>query len=231
MAHKQCIESWATAKLGPWLCAQCHVCFECEEEVTQEELDCVHCSACFIAYHYACLPEKDVPSSKEAKDDWKCKHCAPLVKKKEQQQRKEDQEEKQNEEEEEEDEDAPLDEVEILPMPEKEEVAAVAKKTGRGRGRKAKKEEGTKSKGMKVDESVPDASKWTASDVYEFFAASFPKEAAVFQEQEIDGVSLLLMRRSDVIQGLGFKLGPALRIYKQIIMLQTRDTDPTLTWY
>lgn len=78
---------------------------------------------------------------------------------------------------------------------------------------------------------VPDASKWSAHDVYVFFAERFPKEALVFQEQEIDGVSLLLMRRSDVIQGLGFKLGPALRIYKQILMLQTRDTDPTLTWY
>lgn len=78
---------------------------------------------------------------------------------------------------------------------------------------------------------IPDASKWTARDVYEYFVKRFPTEATAFQEQEIDGISLLLMRRSDVIQGLGFKLGPALRIYKQIIMLQTRDPDPTLTWY
>lgn len=78
---------------------------------------------------------------------------------------------------------------------------------------------------------VPDASKWTAEDVYHHFADRFPKEAVTLQEQEIDGVSLLLMRRSDVVQGLGFKLGPGLRIWKQIMMLQTRDTDPTLTWY
>ena len=39
--------------------------------------------------------------------------------------------------------------------------------------------------------------------------------------QEIDGKSLLLMKRSDVLTGLSLKLGPALKIYTHIQRLQT----------
>lgn len=84
---------------------------------------------------------------------------------------------------------------------------------------------------IEPDPKVPDASKWSSDEVYEYFVTHFPTEAQKFREQEIDGVSLLLMKRSDVITGLNFKLGPALRIYKHIVMLQTKNTDPRLTWY
>lgn len=39
--------------------------------------------------------------------------------------------------------------------------------------------------------------------------------------QEIDGQSLLLLKRSDVLQGLSLKLGPALKIYTHVMRLQT----------
>ena len=45
--------------------------------------------------------------------------------------------------------------------------------------------------------------------------------------QEIDGRSLLLMRRSDVLTGLSLKLGPALKIYTHVQRLQMR-CDSTL---
>lgn len=51
-----------------------------------------------------------------------------------------------------------------------------------------------------------------------------------FTFQEIDGRSLLLMKRADVINGLKLKLGPALKIYRQVVKLQLRRDDPKLYW-
>ncbi|XP_061844090.2 sterile alpha motif domain-containing protein 1 [Nerophis lumbriciformis] len=56
---------------------------------------------------------------------------------------------------------------------------------------------------------------WTVSDVVSYFtSAGFPEQAAAFGTQEIDGKSLLLMQRNDVLIGLSIKLGPALKIYE-----------------
>ena len=44
---------------------------------------------------------------------------------------------------------------------------------------------------------------------------------AVYILQEIDGQSLLLLKRSDVLQGLSLRLGPALKIYNHVMKLQT----------
>ncbi len=43
--------------------------------------------------------------------------------------------------------------------------------------------------------------------------------------QEIDGPSLLLMKRNDVVLNMGLKLGPAVKIYTHIRRLQTRRND------
>ncbi|XP_031720371.1 atherin isoform X2 [Anarrhichthys ocellatus] len=57
---------------------------------------------------------------------------------------------------------------------------------------------------------------WTVSDVVTYFtAAGFPEQAAAFRTQEIDGKSLLLMQRNDVLTGLSIRLGPALKIYER----------------
>uniref|UniRef100_A0A8C6WHY6 SAM domain-containing protein n=1 Tax=Neogobius melanostomus TaxID=47308 RepID=A0A8C6WHY6_9GOBI len=63
--------------------------------------------------------------------------------------------------------------------------------------------------------SVLSPTDWSVSDVVRYFtAAGFPEQAAAFRSQEIDGRSLLLMRRNDVLTGLSIKLGPALKIYE-----------------
>ncbi|XP_038649594.1 sterile alpha motif domain-containing protein 13 isoform X1 [Scyliorhinus canicula] len=60
-----------------------------------------------------------------------------------------------------------------------------------------------------------DPAQWTILDVFNYFKkAGFEDQAMAFQEQEIDGKSLLLMKRSDVLTGLAIKLGPALKIYE-----------------
>ncbi|XP_074657747.1 uncharacterized protein LOC141910814 [Tubulanus polymorphus] len=62
---------------------------------------------------------------------------------------------------------------------------------------------------------------WSIDDVAEFIAkVGFTVQAENFRDQEIDGKSLLLMKRNDVLTGLSLKLGPALKIYDQIVKIQ-----------
>eukprot|EP00062_Callorhinchus_milii_P024833 gi/632985165/ref/XP_007909525.1/ PREDICTED: atherin-like [Callorhinchus milii] len=60
-----------------------------------------------------------------------------------------------------------------------------------------------------------DPTEWSIADVVNYFKeAGFPDQAKAFEDQEIDGKSLLLMKRNDVLTGLEIKLGPALKIYE-----------------
>ncbi|WAR23708.1 KAT6B-like protein [Mya arenaria] len=79
-----------------------------------------------------------------------------------------------------------------------------------------------------AEEAYPDAASWDTDDVARFFRGKgFPDQADSFKEQEIDGQSLLLLKRSDVLQGLSLKLGPALKIYKHVMKLQTTGISNT----
>lgn len=49
---------------------------------------------------------------------------------------------------------------------------------------------------------------WTVDEVASYLKfLGFPDQAPVFKEQEIDGLSLLLLKRMDVLCGLSMKLG------------------------
>ena len=62
---------------------------------------------------------------------------------------------------------------------------------------------------------------WSVSDVETFIRSiGFPDQASVFREQEVDGIALLLLRRSDLLAGLELKLGPAVKIYGHVQRLQ-----------
>uniref|UniRef100_A0A8C4SEE4 Sterile alpha motif domain containing 13 n=1 Tax=Erpetoichthys calabaricus TaxID=27687 RepID=A0A8C4SEE4_ERPCA len=71
---------------------------------------------------------------------------------------------------------------------------------------------------------LPDPAEWAVLDVVNYFkAVGFEEQANAFQDQEIDGKSLLLMTRNDVLTGLSLKLGPALKIYEYHVKpLQTQ---------
>ncbi|KAL0966261.1 hypothetical protein UPYG_G00293090 [Umbra pygmaea] len=71
---------------------------------------------------------------------------------------------------------------------------------------------------------LPDPADWAVTDVVNYFkAAGFEEQANAFGNQEIDGKSLLLMTRNDVLTGLSIKLGPALKIYEYHVKpLQTQ---------
>lgn len=59
---------------------------------------------------------------------------------------------------------------------------------------------------------------------------SVEKFQKFFFFQEIDGHSLLLMKRIDVLTSLNLKLGPALKIYRHVVKLQVRKDDQKLYW-
>ncbi|XP_039296135.1 polyhomeotic-proximal chromatin protein [Nilaparvata lugens] len=82
-----------------------------------------------------------------------------------------------------------------------------------------------------IDDSIPDVSEWTPDEVCQYFLKYFDAQLVqVFKEQEIDGKSLLLMKRTDVLTGLCMKLGPALKLYRHVKQLQIRRSDPKLLW-
>ncbi|XP_021938229.1 uncharacterized protein LOC110838889 isoform X3 [Zootermopsis nevadensis] len=82
-----------------------------------------------------------------------------------------------------------------------------------------------------VDDGIPDVSGWSIEQVSKYLEEQgYPVQAAVFRDHDIDGASLLLMKRSDVLIGLHLKLGPALKIYGQVKKLQIRQSDPMLLW-
>ncbi|XP_053665807.1 sterile alpha motif domain-containing protein 1 [Anopheles marshallii] len=83
------------------------------------------------------------------------------------------------------------------------------------------------------DESVKDIRYWTCDDVCRFFGRHCQAWGDLFHEQEIDGASLLLMRKGDVLTRFGLKLGPAMELYQRIVALQNGDrdiVDVRLTW-
>lgn len=68
-----------------------------------------------------------------------------------------------------------------------------------------------------------ETSNWTVEDVGDFIKfIGFPKEAENFVSNQIDGKSLLLLTRQDVLTGFKMKLGPALKIYAHIFCLQRK---------
>lgn len=73
------------------------------------------------------------------------------------------------------------------------------------------------------DGPYPNVTNFTVDDIVQFFKSKgFEKESHAFSEQEIDGKSLLLMKRDDVLMGLRdyICLGPALKIFKHVERLQ-----------
>lgn len=85
--------------------------------------------------------------------------------------------------------------------------------------------------GYPIDETIPDASQWSPQEVFQYFVKHFdPDTAKIFKDQDIDGQSLLLMKRADVLTGLCLKLGPALKVYSHVKKLQIRRSNPKLLW-
>ncbi|XP_040572377.1 lethal(3)malignant brain tumor-like protein 4 [Lepeophtheirus salmonis] len=74
---------------------------------------------------------------------------------------------------------------------------------------------------------LPDVRIWSSVDVARF-VTSLPglennlKLAEIILEEEIDGYSFTLLQQSDLVKILGFKLGPALKIFNSIQILKAQ---------
>lgn len=79
---------------------------------------------------------------------------------------------------------------------------------------------------------IPDVSKWTHHQVSDYFTrlGFNARDAAMFKEEEIDGETLLIMRRSDIVNNTKLKLGITLKMWTEILKFQTGSNDPTQGW-
>lgn len=64
---------------------------------------------------------------------------------------------------------------------------------------------------------------WSTNEVFDYFKLKFPRQAHVFEAEEIDGPSLYLLERDDVVKGFKIKIGPAVKIYDHIFKLKLKN--------
>lgn len=82
---------------------------------------------------------------------------------------------------------------------------------------------------------IPDVRHWSHIQVSDYFNNSlkFSKtDSAIFTDEEIDGETLLIMKRSDIVNTKfqNLKLGTALKMWSQIIKFQTGSSDISQAW-
>lgn len=209
-AHPSCIYSpeEMIQKVGSsWQCERCKSCTVCCE--TSDAGPLATCSICDEAYHYYChTPRIIIPKSNSK---WQCNDCVQKQYKNNISQNISLVTSRP---------DTPSNPPALPPV--------LSPQVSPARASSDQMEDDGPRDG--IDPNIPDASDWTSDQVYQYFARLFPKEAEVFRQQDIDGHSLLLMKRSDVLSGLDLLLGPALKIYRHVLKLQVRRDDPKLYW-
>lgn len=62
--------------------------------------------------------------------------------------------------------------------------------------------------------------KWSTNEVYQYFRKKFPRQAHVFEDEEIDGEALSLLTPEVIIKRFKIKIGPALKISEHIRKMQ-----------
>lgn len=70
--------------------------------------------------------------------------------------------------------------------------------------------------------NIPNMYEWSTNEVYEYFKVRYPRQAHVFENEEIDGQAICLLKREDVLQNFNIKVGPSLKIFEHILKLQAK---------
>ncbi|XP_048761214.1 histone acetyltransferase KAT6B-like isoform X3 [Ostrea edulis] len=194
---------------SPWQCIDCKTCTVCLDSGDPDMM--LFCDACDKGYHMNCH-EPAIEEKPQGK--WECQTCQETgavrasMEVDEVNDIADDSRDENN--------------TSCLPTP--YESAASSDDDNRRVEVKRRSEEGSPSDQKKV--YYPDASKWGVDDVARFFInLGYKDQAEALQEQEIDGQSLLLMKRSDVLIGLSIRLGPALKMYQHVMKLQLVGVD------
>uniref|UniRef100_A0A2R5LEF8 Putative histone acetyltransferase kat6b n=2 Tax=Ornithodoros turicata TaxID=34597 RepID=A0A2R5LEF8_9ACAR len=199
-AHPSCMnytpEVAAAARLSSWQCVDCKMCIFCGGNNDSEEV--LVCDACDKGYHMNCHRPK---VAQKPLGKWLCKQCCEITERKTKPKTDVDPA-------------AGLPTPCDSPVPEEELKASEAERNAELSLYFSALDQ--------YPDCVPDAKDWSITEVERFLVhVGFPEQANAFKDQEIDGRSLLLMKRSDVLMGLSIKLGPALKIYNHIKRLQT----------
>lgn len=200
-AHPACLsysaELAAAARLATWQCVDCKTCSGCSSSADTDEL--IICDGCDRGYHMVCHRPKLMQRPQRK---WLCRTCCDGTKKTAGVKIKTE-----------------VDNSVGLPTPCDSPVPDEELKGFDGENMDLSAYYIALDKYPNV---VPDAKDWSVEEVEKFFVhIGFPEQAVAFRDQEIDGRSLLLLKRSDVLTGLSLKLGPALKIYNHIKRLQT----------
>lgn len=79
---------------------------------------------------------------------------------------------------------------------------------------------------IKTDITTP-IGKWTAKDVCKFIADVLGTDeySEDFTTQEIDGSALILLKEKHLVNAMGMKLGPALKIVAKVQLLLSSDAE------
>lgn len=233
-AHPSCMdyseELSKRARKGPWQCIDCKTCYICEDAGDPDLM--LFCDGCDKGYHMNChnpqVEEKPVGK-------WVCSECTDDGVVAEELEMQERERELERECEKAQEQYSPP---ALQPFPHREikhepgtslPLTPAESPSAEDAGYRARFERHDPAAGRRRLSKIPrlngntypDASEWSISDVVDFFtSAGFSEQAEAFRDQEIDGKSLLLMKRSDVLTGLSIKLGPALKIHRHVQKLQ-----------
>ncbi|XP_060857446.1 histone-lysine N-methyltransferase 2A-like [Metopolophium dirhodum] len=222
--HKHCLvvsePMWKfKLDMGPWFCKQCrkHNCHKCLRDESQSEI-LRRCITCEVGLHIICYESYEIkPLHKLETDMYVCIPCMTLA-------------------------------TQINPEEEEDVVEAVqfdvddnVKSCPSSIVSISSDSDDTGSESNTSDNSseyykydkpqIPNISKWTKKQVFEYLSEKLPKETAhQIIKYDLDGQALLLLQRTDIVSNMGLKLGHALALYKQVRILQSQSTLCRIFW-
>ncbi|XP_026823358.1 uncharacterized protein LOC113561247 [Rhopalosiphum maidis] len=224
-AHKDCLivdePVWKfKLDLSPWLCKQCRRlnCSKCLEDKKQKKV-MYHCVSCDVGLHSICYESNEIkPLHKVEPDMYVCIPCMTLATQ--------------------------------INQEEVEEVFEIKDDVESNISRPSSvmsissDEDDTGSRSSSSDSStdydkyedfhnteIPNVSKWNKEQIFEYLSERLPQEIVDHLIHfDIDGRSIQLLQRSDIVSNMGLKLGHALKFYKQVRILQSQSTYDRLFW-
>jgi hypothetical protein len=219
-AHpKSCLkyseELIARCRESEWQCQYCKDCCMCDKSGDVESI--LFCDACDQGYHMAC---HNPPLASKPDGAWICTSCQ--VRRKNKVKSKPAASDDGFEEESEESAESVDEEEEVDDRSSggQDEVQSQRRRKDSTDKILSQLQPSIESLSKHMQTSKPQ--EWSCEEVESFIRLiGFPDQAVTFREQEIDGLSLLLLKRSDLLSDMDLKLGPAVKIYGHVQRLQT----------
>jgi hypothetical protein len=213
-AHPSCMqyteELAIRSRLAPWQCIDCKTCANCEDSGDWDFM--LFCDLCDKGYHMSChIP----PLDRKPNGKWVCTDCLQKEKKRPAKADEHGNGDKDN---------MIGESCDVLSIHEEPTSKNVNSKSEKTVLRHLQPQFNDMLESHPSLTAKPQ--QWTVDDVASFVKfIGFPDQSVIFKEQEIDGVSLMLLKRMDILTGLCMKLGPALKIFGHVQRLQNIHAD------